>query len=352
MEDPNLGPIDIFRCNTTPYDYLLDYKKQFVENDERVKKYLQLTSQIKNMDHKNLVKIHLCQLQEEVHVCIKNKQVHTYCSYYNFTLAEAINKKKIQECRFPEAELVYIMGCLVELALFLKRFGIAVGDYRPGNIYLSPEGYLKVYLLEVEEDNKHGAYYKALAERDKIEEHVFAPEQLTAMNNLEYETKYDLYKADLFSVGMVLLELITLDKTKFYYNDTRTELKMGRIEFDLSTLTSHISQPFLGLLRQCLQPDPQKRFSLEEANEALNYIRKSSKSTSYCIRLNDDEEKNKRGSAKKESNPTSMKGQFILNGLEKRLTPSPITTLSSSVSSGFNCRNNSSRARESHRIGS
>jgi hypothetical protein len=31
----------------------------------------------------------------------------------------------------------------------------------------------------------------------------------------------------------------------------------------------------------------------------------------------------------------STKGQYILTGIEKRLTPSPITTLTSSTSSGF-----------------
>lgn len=98
-------------------------------------------------------------------MCIKNKKIHTYCNYYNFTLAEAINKKKITESDFSEHELVYIMSCLIELALYLKKFDISIGDYRPDSIYLSPEGYIKMYLLEVEEDNKHISYYKALSER-------------------------------------------------------------------------------------------------------------------------------------------------------------------------------------------
>ena len=34
----------------------------------------------------------------------------------------------------------------------------------------------------------------------------------------------------------------------------------------------------------------------------------------------------------------STKGQYILTGIEKRLTPSPIATLTSSVSTGFNSK--------------
>ena len=35
---------------------------------------------------------------------------------------------------------------------------------------------------------------------------------------MEYEVRYDPFKADLFAIAMVILELITLDKPKFYYN--------------------------------------------------------------------------------------------------------------------------------------
>ena len=32
----------------------------------------------------------------ENHMCIKDTKVHTYSNYYNFTLEEAIKKKKIR----------------------------------------------------------------------------------------------------------------------------------------------------------------------------------------------------------------------------------------------------------------
>ena len=32
----------------------------------------------------------------ENHMCIKDTKVHTYCNFYNFTLKQAIDKKKIK----------------------------------------------------------------------------------------------------------------------------------------------------------------------------------------------------------------------------------------------------------------
>ena len=40
---------------------------------------------------------------------------------------------------------------------------------------------------------------------------------------------------------MIVLELMTLDKAKFYYNEEKTGLKMGRISFDLSSFCGEYS---------------------------------------------------------------------------------------------------------------
>jgi hypothetical protein len=71
-------------------------------------------------------------------MCIKDTKVHTFCNFYNFTLKQAIDKKKVKDSRFSEAELAYIMVCLLDLAVYLKSSGIVLGDYRSDKIFLSP----------------------------------------------------------------------------------------------------------------------------------------------------------------------------------------------------------------------
>jgi hypothetical protein len=61
-----------------------------------------------------------------------------------------------------------------------------------------------------------------------------------------------IYKSDVFAIGMIILELMTLDKIKFYYTEDKTGLKMGRINFDLSSFSSEYSPQFLDILRSCL----------------------------------------------------------------------------------------------------
>jgi len=42
------------------------------------------------------------------------------------------------------------MGCLLDVAVYLQGSGIVLGDYRSDKIYLSPEGYIKVYSIEID----------------------------------------------------------------------------------------------------------------------------------------------------------------------------------------------------------
>lgn len=67
-------------------------------------------NELAKTEHKNLAKIHLTELKEcnfciikETHMCIKDKKSHTFCNYYNFTLSEAIKKKKQQQTIFTES---------------------------------------------------------------------------------------------------------------------------------------------------------------------------------------------------------------------------------------------------------
>jgi hypothetical protein len=64
-----------------------------------------------------------------------------------------------------------------------------------------------------------------------------------------------------FAIAMVVLELITLDKPKFYYSEDKTQLKMDRIAFDISSMGKIYSEAFINLLKCCLHPSSANRCS-------------------------------------------------------------------------------------------
>ena len=57
----------------------------------------------------------------------------------------------------------------------LKENEVYVGEYRADRVYISPEGYIKMYLLELEESNRHNCYYKVLTEKSALQDYILAP---------------------------------------------------------------------------------------------------------------------------------------------------------------------------------
>jgi len=43
------------------------------------------------------------------------------------------------------------MWCLIDLAIFLQANNLTVGEYRSQSIFLSPEGYIKMFMIEADE---------------------------------------------------------------------------------------------------------------------------------------------------------------------------------------------------------
>lgn len=73
-----------------------------------------------------------------------------FCSYYNFTLKQAIQKKKALRYKFSEGELWYVLGTLLDLGQFLQTMELSFGNYNASNVFLSHDGhYLRVYLLAI-----------------------------------------------------------------------------------------------------------------------------------------------------------------------------------------------------------
>jgi len=57
----------------------------------------------------------------------------------------------------------------------------------------------------------------------------------------EYEPQFDLYKSDVFCIGMVVLEMLFLDDPKFYYNTELCEVNFGRVKYQLASLKGEYS---------------------------------------------------------------------------------------------------------------
>lgn len=55
---PLFGKIDIYHLTEPPYEYLMDYRKNYINDKQRMNKDLALINQLKNIEHSNMAKIY------------------------------------------------------------------------------------------------------------------------------------------------------------------------------------------------------------------------------------------------------------------------------------------------------
>lgn len=77
-------------------------------------------------------------------------------------------------------------------------------------------------------DYSHIAFLKVLKDINCLPDYYLSPEQLEAVRHVDYNSQED-YKVqtagDIFSLGMVMLECLTLESSSKYYSVKGLELK-------------------------------------------------------------------------------------------------------------------------------
>lgn len=80
-------------------------------------------------------------------MCIQKISLDIYAKYYNYTLDMAVASKLKRFLKFREADLTYVLFSLLSVG---KAFNLMMGGQSSGwfnlkNIYITPEGHIKIY---------------------------------------------------------------------------------------------------------------------------------------------------------------------------------------------------------------
>lgn len=101
----------------------------------------------------------------------------------------------------------------------------------------------------------------------QINMHVYdSPEKIKSISST-MEEHYDVYLSDLFSLGVVILEIYHLEFMDDVYNKNGRMINRELLERRLNTITNSKLRRYTGLL---LDPQPEKRWSaIEEIDVVL-----------------------------------------------------------------------------------
>lgn len=180
---------------------------------------------------------------------IHPKKIWFAMEYHKKNLMEEITNMKQSMQKFSEIKMIWFAKELISVFATLEEMKIYHQDIKPHNILVTSEGRLKIVDFGVSE-------FKCFDESTEFSTNLnfiqgtrgyMAPElEYARINDIKDKIRYKRGKADVFSLGIVLLqlycfeELITLNYPE---NNTKLMEKVSTIEFHwLSTLLSKIFQ--------------------------------------------------------------------------------------------------------------
>lgn len=157
---------------------------------------------------------------------------------------------------FEETELLAIANNLIDALEFMQSYGISHGDIRTDTCFISKEGNVKVINrrlvcdersnFEVARDGNHGVFLTPIAFD-------------TLKKKGSEEPIQDRYKADVFSLGMVLLECATLKRSYQCYDWNNYTVNLNVLSQRLLEVKDRYSDVFYEIIREMVRFDEEKR---------------------------------------------------------------------------------------------
>ena len=169
------------------------------------------------------------------------------------TLKEDKERRENNNNPYSQEEFFYIFTQLLNAFNYLKTVGIMHRDIKPSNILISNEGKIKIIDFNVAKENTDVTNLGvAVGAKD-----FMAPEVRTALETPNTKAVYKSDKSDVFSLGMTLLSLVTLDSL--------TDLNLKKNQSRLSSLINSIRFSwFIPVLRRMLDFDYNTRINMND----------------------------------------------------------------------------------------
>lgn len=176
-----------------------------------------------------------------------------------FVFSKATQKLKLLSVR----EIIYIFLSVSKFLVFLKSKRSYHGNIDECHLYVDQDHKLKMLLLPDQEPAvvRLSKYKKILPSLNSPA--LLAPEMLDYLrgaSSMDFSiTSETALRADMFSLGLMTIRLISPRALKQGYNLESFHLDMGRLYMLVDTLGTFVDSSFAGTIKQCLSPDPHFR---------------------------------------------------------------------------------------------
>lgn len=258
INDSRFGIAEIWSANQNPLQKTLVITHTFINETDFNKFYSELIFRT-NLIHDNLLDFYgFCDLKSN-NFCNQTRNLVLYFEFSGLNLKKEQKKRILNKNSFTLQEIDYLLECCIELGSFFQSKKLYHGDFRAKNILIFEENpeffYIKLF------DNGILGKYKdnyTLSLENAQEKGFLSPELLNFLNEKKIKPEYNVYKADVFSIGILVLECLTLNNGENYFDFLENIVLFEKIEQDLFLVKNQYGENIVNLIRMMLQSENER----------------------------------------------------------------------------------------------
>ncbi|CAD8155399.1 unnamed protein product [Paramecium octaurelia] len=248
-DDPRYGNGRIVRQKQTKQEAF--QKEMNITDEDQFKKLKLMFQRMESNTYENLINVTKLYFHKESQFFGQLFKIYILLEYIPSSLKDHIQKRLVNKQQFKERDLIQILKGCIEALFVLQFYNITHQGIRPETISYSEQqqlvkltdptvsGVLSSYQLVVQEDLK------------QINQCYLSPQLMQSLND-EVQPQHNPYKSDVYSLGMTMLYLSTLDNCNDCYDIPKLRVVVQQVQRRLQQMETQFSSQYVSFLKRML----------------------------------------------------------------------------------------------------
>ncbi|KRX09751.1 Protein kinase-like domain [Pseudocohnilembus persalinus] len=289
-QDPKYGEIEIREDQQTGQKIAV--KEQIFQNNSEYNNKLKKFEQIKDIQHPNLLNIIQFYQISEDRLCSSVQRIIWAIQYFQRDLATEIIQRRMQKNPFTEDQVFQILSQIIHVLSHLQKQNISHGHIKSSQIIvvgqqdqsdlnpnITPRNNYKnkqinIKIIDPQLSGVIPAYVQLISGQISKQGLYISPKLLDGIQQQNLNVEHNVYKSDVYSLGMVILEMLNQNYLDQCFDYESGEFNYGEFHPLFDEIIKNIqNKNLVSFIQQMIEQDEDLRpdfVNLEQQIQILN----------------------------------------------------------------------------------